>query len=526
MPFSEPIFLFIFLPATLILYQAASWLTRAPGRPWTCGHVQGADMGLRNGVLLAMSLLFYAWGEVFYVLLMLASIAFNYVCGLFVVAPGGEGRKGVLWTAVVGNLGLLVVFKYANFIVDSIKDAWPAIGLSAPKWTGSFPHIALPIGISFFTFQALSYVIDVYRGTTPSQRSPFNLALYVTLFPQLIAGPIVRYHDVARQITHRIVSAEGFSEGIRRFAIGLAKKVLIANVAGRTADQIFGNVKMPDMYGVPLEQLTPGLAWLAVICYTVQIYFDFSAYSDMAIGLGRMFGFRFLENFNYPYISRSITEFWRRWHISLSNWFRDYLYIPLGGNRRGALRTYANLVIVFVLCGLWHGASWTFLIWGAYHGAFLVIERLGLGKALKAMPRALQHGYLMLAAMGGWVLFRADTGFGPGGEVTWTAWEQARAYFMAMFGLAGGDGQAHNVRYYLTGNLTVVLIIAAIFATPVLPAAIRLFERSRRRLAPATAKTMHLSGLWLETAAIACLLIASAMALAANSYSPFIYFRF
>ncbi|MFZ0133944.1 MAG: MBOAT family O-acyltransferase [Desulfobacterales bacterium] len=260
--------------------------------------------------------------------------------------------------------------------------------------------IHLPIGISFFTFQAMSYVVDVYRRDAAVQLNPLNIGLYIALFPQLIAGPIIRYHDIAAQIVRRRVGLDDFSYGIQRFVAGLGKKVLIANQVAAIADRVFSS---------PYETLTPGIAWLGVLCYTLQIYFDFSGYSDMAIGLGRMFGFHFLENFNDPYISRSITEFWRRWHISLSRWFRDYLYIPLGGNRGGPLRTYVNLLVVFFLCGLWHGASWNFIIWGLLHGLFLVIERLGFDKALNRSWPPLRNVYVMTVVCSGWVFFRTDS---------------------------------------------------------------------------------------------------------------------
>ena len=346
MVFSSTIFLFFFLPLTLLAY----FVVGPRGR---------------NLILLAASLLFYAWGETVYLLVMLFSIAANYLFGLLIDRARERGSRGgtAFALAVATNLGLLGFFKYANFFVDNLNQVLPVLGL-APMDIG---RVHLPIGISFFTFQALSYIIDLYRNETAVQRSLLNFALYKALFPQLIAGPIVRYRDVAREIEQRTVSLDDFASGVQRFIIGLGKKVLIANVMGRAADTIFAT---------PAETLPATLAWTGSIAFMLQIYFDFSGYSDMAIGLGRMFGFHFLENFNYPYIARSVREFWRRWHISLSTWFRDYLYIPLGGNRHGPVRTGANLLLVFLLCGLWHGASWTFLIWGVYHGIFLVLERV------------------------------------------------------------------------------------------------------------------------------------------------------
>ncbi|MEE8467510.1 MAG: MBOAT family O-acyltransferase [Planctomycetota bacterium] len=402
MVFSSPTFLFLFLPLVLVLHLVLG-------------------KRLRNAGLLAASLLFYAWGEGFLVAIMLLSIATNWGLGLWVArARAAGGGKRAVAVSVAFNLGLLVTFKYANWIWASLSSLLGALGLmdgGLPPMAevlgpplealgltdGSLPAdwgIRLPIGISFFTFQAMSYVIDVYRGEAEIQRNPVHFGVYIALFPQLIAGPIVRYRDVAQQIRERTVDLTGFAWGVRRFVVGLGKKMLIANVVGHAADRIFA---------LTPAELTTSAAWLGLVCYTLQIYFDFSGYSDMAIGLGRMLGFRFLENFRFPYVSRSVTEFWRRWHISLSTWYRDYLYIPLGGSRRGPGRTYLNLLIVFALCGLWHGASWSFLVWGLFHGAFLVVERLGLGAALERRPAVLRHAYLLAVVMTGWVFFRAET---------------------------------------------------------------------------------------------------------------------
>ena len=351
MVFASPLFLFLFLPATIAAYFAL------PPR-------------FRNAVLFVASLAFYAWGEARYVPLVLGSVAFNWWMGTRIAdASDGASRKRRLAVAVAGNLAALAVFKYANFAVANIDAIAPIFGLSGI----ALAAIPLPLGISFFTFHAISYVVDVYKRTATAQRNVRDFALYILLFPQLIAGPIIRYRDIAAQLRAREANMSEFAYGVRRFVLGLGKKLLIANTLGQTADAIFA---------LPAGQVGAALAWLGLACYTLQIYFDFSGYSDMAIGLMRMFGFRILENFNYPYVARSIREFWRRWHISLSNWFRDYLYVPLGGNRRGARRAYANLVIVFLLCGLWHGASWPFVLWGAWHGVVLVIERAGFGRLL------------------------------------------------------------------------------------------------------------------------------------------------
>ncbi|MHC4201080.1 MAG: MBOAT family O-acyltransferase, partial [Planctomycetota bacterium] len=408
MVFSSPIFLFLFLPFVLVLY------------------VISVRRELRNPVLLVASLFFYAWGETWFVLIMVASMAANYLFGLWVDRVRERPwAKLAVACAVVFNLGLLGAFKYANFLVDNLNALSSVVGIP-PVGLGK---VHLPIGISFFTFQAMSYVIDVYRRDAEVQRNPVNVALYISLFPQLIAGPIVRYRDVAKQLVERVMSREDFAYGVRRFIMGLAKKVLIANVVGGAADGIFGNPHAsPAVAGVPLGHLTPALAWLGVVCYTVQIYFDFSGYSDMAIGLGRMLGFRFLENFNYPYVSRSVREFWKRWHISLSTWFRDFLYVPLGGSRRTPARTHVNLVAVFLLCGLWHGASWTFAIWGLYHGVFLVAERTRFGRWIGSLPAPAGHLYTLLVVLAGWVIFRAETA------------SQAAAFLAAMMGFARGAG--------------------------------------------------------------------------------------
>ena len=346
----------------------------------------------KNAFLLLASLVFYTWGEPVYVALLIASIAGNYLFGRALdQARAPLGRRLVVALAVMGNLVFLAYFKYFSFALENL---FPEGTLKDLEWAEP-DH--LPLGISFFTFQALSYIVDVYRRTSPAQHNPFSLALFISSFPQMIAGPIIRYADVQLQIEHRVHDPHLFVSGVRRFVFGLAKKVLIADVLGDSADRIFAHDS---------TDLTTGAIWLGIVCFAFQIYFDFSAYSDMAIGLGRMFGFRFKENFNYPYISRSLTEMWERWHISLGSWFRDYLYIPLGGNRRGVFRTHLNLWIVFLLCGLWHGASWNFVIWGALHGSVLVIERLGLQRLLQRCWAPLQHLYFALVFLFTLVFFR------------------------------------------------------------------------------------------------------------------------
>lgn len=497
MVFSEPVFLFIFLPLLLGLY-----------------FLPGPFRRLRNPLLLIASLFFYAWGEKIFVLMMVASILFNYFAGLWIGREKQAGKTGKLpvTVGIIGNLAFLGVFKYADFFVANLNSLLEAVG--ATGLTMDQPEIALPIGISFFTFQAMSYVIDVYRGNADVQRKPVDIALYISLFPQLIAGPIVRYKDVAEQIVSRQVTREGFAEGVRRFVIGLGKKMIIADTCARTVDMIFGVAGNPDMPGVPLEHLTPGLAWIAVLCYTLQIYFDFSGYSDMAIGLGRMFGFKFLENFNFPYISQSITEFWRRWHISLSSWFRDYLYIPLGGNRGSKWRTYRNLVLVFFLCGLWHGASWNFVIWGMFHGGFLVLERVGLANALDKTWRPLRHVYLFAIVLIGWVFFRAET------------LPQAIGYLAAMIGIAPGEGVVHHVDMYIDRQVLLVMAIGFIGAMPLWPTLQKWRDRTLESMPVQRRFLFDGLAVTFTNSTIALLLLLSALLAAAASYSPFIYFRF
>lgn len=483
MLFSSITFLFFFLPAVLLL--------SLPLRGW-----------LGNLLLLLASLAFYAWGEQFYVLVMLVSILVNHLFGLVLDASSSPSRRR--WCvafAVLINLGLLISFKYAEFIVQNVNTLLRLI--DAPSLPSVKPH--LPIGISFFTFQALSYVLDVYRGESRAQRNPLNTALFISLYPQLIAGPIVRYASISEQLVHRRVTLQGLAEGARRFTLGLGKKVLIANQMAVVADGVFA---------LAPQGLTPTLAWMGTVAYTLQIYFDFSGYSDMAIGLGRMHGFHFSENFDYPYVARSIRDFWRRWHISLSTWFRDYLYLPLGGNRVSPLRTYGNLLVVFLLCGLWHGAQWTFVLWGLYHGAFLVIERMGFQRLLERTPRPLRHGYALLVIMVGWVLFRSES--------------TTQALTMAKNLVGLSDGADANLRALEYGNslFLTVLGIAIVASLPILPWWRRQLERSSGADAShgllATRVVADVTGLAL----MAGILILCAMSLASGTYNPFIYFRF
>jgi alginate O-acetyltransferase complex protein AlgI len=478
MVFSSPLFLLLFLPLTLGAYYCAP-------RP------------ARNAVLLAASLLFYAWGELRYLPLVIASVLFNGWIGVRIGdATSPRARRRWLALGVTLNLTVLAVFKYTNFAVEN----WAAVApfLGAGPGAIAVATIPLPLGISFFTFHAISYVVDVYKRNAAPQRNLPTFALYILLFPQLIAGPIIRWRDIADQLAARRERLADVAYGVRRFVLGLAKKVLIANTLGRIADPIFA---------LPPSELTTPLAWLGLACYTLQIYFDFSGYSDMAIGLMRMFGFRILENFNYPYVSRSIREFWRRWHISLSNWFRDYLYVPLGGNRHGRRREYASLVLVFLLCGLWHGASWPFVLWGAWHGVFLVVERAGFGRLLqRAGPLA--HVYALAAVMLGWVLFRCDT------------LKHAGGFYAALAGFASGDPARQPVAQWLDPLALATLCVAILFAMPVAPA----FARWRDRLALGVRTGAGV--LALDVAGLGALLIVSMAFLAAGTYNPFIYFRF
>jgi len=471
--FTEPIFLFLFLPLLLGLVFATSGSR----------HRDGANL-----LLLGASLVFYAKGGGAFLWLMLGSIAFNYVMAIAVDrAQGSAAARRLVGFAVAVDLVVLAVFKYAGFFVENAS----ALAAAAGWPTFPAPGIVLPIGISFFTFHAISYVVDVYRRDAVAQKSPLHAALYLLLFPQLIAGPIIRYREIADQLAARTVTLDGFAYGVRRFVVGLAKKMLVANVVAVPVDAIFA---------MPSVELTAGHAWLAIVGYTLQIYFDFSGYSDMAIGLGAMFGFRFPENFDHPYVARSVQEFWRRWHMSLSRWFRDYLYVPLGGNRVAPARVYANLVIVFFLCGLWHGASWSFVVWGLFHGAFLVIERLGLAERLRRLPRVARHAYLLLVVMIGWVFFRAPT------------LSAAGAFLLALAGFGDGAPSPFTAAWYLTPQFCVAAAAGAVASAPW-----RLPERPR---------WIAEASLAAEAAALSVLLFASMLQIAAGTYDPFIYFRF
>ncbi|MFP8879139.1 MAG: MBOAT family O-acyltransferase [Myxococcota bacterium] len=470
MVFSSVAFLYFFLPVFLLLY----WV-----------------LPLRNVVLLTASLFFYAWGEFEYVLLLVGSIALNYSFGIAIAKASPPASRWLLGLGISSNVLLLGAFKYANFIVDSV----------AP-WLGSdirVEAIHLPIGISFYTFQAMSYLIDVYRKDAQAERDPIVLATYISMFPQLIAGPIVRFASIQHELHRREVDAKKVEHGIRVFVLGLSQKVLIANTLAVPVDAIFA---------IPPGQLTAPVAWLGMVTFPLQIYFDFAGYSNMAIGLGLMLGFHLPKNFDYPYISQSIREMWRRWHISLSSWFRDYLYFPLGGNRKGALRTYLNLVTIFFICGLWHGAAWTFVVWGLWNGLFLVVERAGLGAVLDRAWRPLRHTYTMLVWSAGMVIFRSDS------------LSYAFDYLLAIVGLGAGDGLSHHVGLYLRANVVLVLAIAVLGSTPLFAAVGRWSaERARSGASVALIRGSVVVG-------IGAMLLFVGMSLAAGTHNPFIYFRF
>ncbi|MFE1242937.1 MBOAT family O-acyltransferase [Fictibacillus sp. NPDC058756] len=472
MVFSNLVFLFMFLPIVLAAYFLL------PNR-------------FRNFILLLASLIFYAWGEPEYVLLMLFSIVLNYVFGMMINKYRNQitYKKLTVALAVIVNIGILGYFKYSNFLIDNINNLFNLSIENEP--------LPLPIGISFFTFHALSYLIDVYRKDTAVQTNIYDLALYIALFPQLVAGPIIRYNTVADEIKSRVHSMDLFSRGVRRFIIGLAKKILIANPMGELADILFA-MNPGDM--------SSATAWLGIIAYTLQIYFDFSGYSDMAIGLGHMFGFNFLENFNFPYISRSISEFWRRWHISLGSWFRDYVYIPLGGNRNGPWKTYRNLLIVWTITGFWHGASWTFLAWGFYYAIIISLERLGLEKLLQKMWRPFQHMYVLLLVMIGWVFFRADS-FG-----------YSYKYIQTLFGFNGIQAIDNSTLLYLN-DYGYVFVLGILFSMPVFDWLKSTFYREDnfmgRWAVPIVSPVFYMGLLLLVT-----------MFLVNSTYNPFIYFRF
>lgn len=474
MVFSNAVFLFVFFPLTLLGY----FLLR--------------KTVLRNYWLLFVSLVFYLWGKPKYIVILIVSMLINY-CGARLVSWAKSQRiaRLSLGVTVIGNLLLLYYFKYFNFSVEVINDLF--------RTNIDVKEVLLPVGISFFTFQGISYVIDVYRKDVPVQKNFAKFAMYISMFPQLVAGPIVRYKDIAREIDDRRISLDDFTDGIQRFIIGLAKKVIIADTLAVTADSIFGIS--------PVNNSIP-VAWLGIICYSLQIFFDFAGYSDMAIGMGRMLGFHFIENFNYPYISKSITEFWRRWHISLSSFFRDYIYIPLGGNRK---HTYLNVTIVFLLTGIWHGAAYTFVLWGIWHGIFNIAEKY-LREKNKARGTRKdswlvvigKHTYTLFVVMIGWILFRANS--------LSHAWQ----YILSLFGLQQPGMPGFDVWWYLDRWTLLILGLAIVFATP-----------AASKIGIAVKNRLHENG-WMITkyVTLLTLLFLCVLRVASNTYSAFIYFKF
>lgn len=487
MLFSAPIFLFLFLPIVLAGYGLV-------GRR------------LRNLFLLGASIFFYTWGEGRYVVLLIFSIFLNFTFGIL-AARYRDSSKGrlIIWLALFMNLGALVWYKYAAFIAGNINFILSSIEVPPVQ----IQNQDLPLGLSFFTFQAIAYVLDVYREETAPQQSLIKFALFMSLFPKLAAGPIIRHGEVAEDLTDRKIDHELFSSGVRRFVIGLGKKVLIADTIAKTTEKIFA---------IPGQDLPSDLAWLGIICYSLQIYFDFSGYSDMAIGLGRMLGFKIQENFNYPYIACSLTDFWRRWHISLSTWFRDYLFVPLSyalmtdrirkkigeGNYKTNYRSFFSIVMVFTLCGFWHGAGYNFIAWGMLHGVILGLESLWLGKVIKKWKAPLQHAYLLFIVTMAWVLFRS-----PGVK-------SASSYFKALAGFTSPNSIYYHISLYLNTELLVVLLAGVVGAAPFSKVIREYFERdSMQRLIP-----------FAEAAFIIVILLASFASLAGSTFSPFIYQKF
>ncbi|WP_278682227.1 MBOAT family O-acyltransferase [Paraclostridium bifermentans] len=468
MVFSSIVFLFTFLPITLILYYIS-------------------PRKMKNIVLLLISLIFYAWGEPVYVFLMMFTTVFDYLIGLLInkYRRNKIKSKRIFIFAVLVNLGILGFFKYYGFVIENINSVFSLnIG---------YNQLPLPIGISFYTFQTLSYVIDVYLDKVKVQKSLISFGLYVTMFPQLVAGPIVRYTDIDYQLKHRTHSMNKFGEGVDRFIQGLSKKVLLANNIG----MIFTSIQQYDA-----SEISVLTAWLAIAAYTLQLYFDFSGYSDMAIGLGKMLGFDFIENFNYPYISKSVTEFWRRWHISLGSWFREYVYIPLGGNRCSTIFQLRNLCIVWFLTGLWHGADWNFILWGLYYGLILIIEKFLLKDILERMPSFIQHIYTMVLVMIGWTFFGIES------------IQKSLEYIKVMFFLNGNKIIDSTFIYYLHTNL-ILLIILILCSTPIVNKVFKKIIQNGR-----------MEGVTLVVTVQFVLLFLSIAYLVNETYNPFLYFRF
>jgi alginate O-acetyltransferase complex protein AlgI len=470
MLFSSPIFLFLFLPLVLFIY----WIT---------------PKKFKNLCLFTFSIAFYTWGEQELVILILLSTLIDYSCGLII--SSGKKKLG-LFISIFFNLSILIYFKYSGFIFSNLVDFLQNFNISfinASKVT----NVALPLGISFYTFQTMSYTIDVYRGNVKATKDFITFGTYVTLFPQLIAGPIVRYTEIEKELKNRTQNLSQFSIGIERFIIGLAKKVIIANNCAVLADAVFA---------MPTNEMSATIAWLGVLIYGLQIYFDFSGYSDMAIGLGKMFGFNIPENFNFPYIATSVREFWKRWHITLSRWFKDYLYISLGGNRKSNIITYFNLFIVFVVTGFWHGADWTFIIWGIFHGIFIILEKIGLQKILQKLPKIISHIYLLLVVNIAWVFFRSSS------------LEYALSYIRAMFSFTYSTN-IEFLNYYYSTELIIVIVIAIMLSIPI-------FKNSLLSMSWYKIDTFN----YIKIISLVLLFIICCVYISVEAYNPFIYFRF
>ncbi len=496
MIFSTPAFLFLFLPPLLLI----SLFLRHK---------------IQNLLLLLASLLFYAWGEGWLVLLLLGSALGNHFIGLAIENSATPGkRKALLATGLGLNLALLVVFKYADFFLSNLGPLFRVAGLDV----GQGLHWHQPLGISFFTFMAMAYLAEVHNRAIPAERNFLHTALFISLFPTVLAGPIHRYSRLRLQLAERRTTPELLSQGIRRFVIGLGKKVLLADTLGRAVDAIFA---------IPNPELTAALSWLGGAGYTLQIFLDFSGYTDMAIGLGRMFGFTFMENFNYPYLSRSITDFWTRWHISLSNWLRDFIFLPaayalsrrIRGDRLLGIRVdswcyYPAMLLTMLLCGLWHGAAWTFVAWGLYHGLFIMLERQALKKRLKRLWPPLQGAYALLVVTFGWVLFRASD------------FAQAVAFWRAMLGFGSGDNHEFHPALYADTRLIVTLLLSLLAAGPLFPALRGGYLKLRSASSGVVRMGLEAGSVVLTLAFLASVLLASVMAMAASTFNPFIYFRF
>lgn len=469
MIFSSTLFLFWFLPLVLFVYYLVKPL-------------------YRNSVLLLFSLFFYGWGEGEKIAIMLVSTLINYLSGIIIEKSKHTSKKRMILGVGIGlNLVILLFYKYSNFFADNYNLAADALGFDPLLWE----HVILPLGISFYTFHGISYMIDVFRGHASAQKNPFDLALYISFFPQLIAGPIVRYKDLASQLSERKTDTELFASGVKRFVLGLSKKVLIANLLGPVPEMVFR---------FPQSELNPYWSWLAIFSATIQVYLDFSGYSDMAIGLARMFGFSFKENFIYPFTSQSMKEFWTRWHISLSSWFKDYVYIPLGGSRNGTLRTYLNMIFVFLLTGFWHGASWSFILFGAFHGFLIIFERLGFDKLLMKLNRILRSVYVFFVTSLSIIFFSIDD------------LHKIGIFYKSLFQIKSQNAY-NDINLLLTTEWYIVLAVGLCVSTPVVEFLFSLIKNVR-------------ASQWLQNFLIVLLLILCIARMSNSTYNPFIYFRF